>query len=102
MKFYCIADRDTVRGFQLAGIDARVALTAEEALIVFNETTMKPDCGILILTETVAAWIKLQVDAIRLERNHPLIVEISGPEGPLSGHKSLKELVQEAVGVSVG
>jgi vacuolar-type H+-ATPase subunit F/Vma7 len=39
---------------------------------------------------------------IRLERDRLLIVEIPGPEGPLSGRKSLREFVQEAVGVSVG
>ncbi|MBA4418525.1 MAG: Vacuolar H+transporting two-sector ATPase F subunit [Syntrophus sp. (in: bacteria)] len=102
MKFYCIADEDTVRGFQLAGIGAQVAATAEEARIAIDEVAAQPDCGIIIITEKVAAWIRPQVEMIRLEREHPLIVEIPGPEGPLSGRKSLREFVQEAVGMSVG
>jgi V/A-type H+/Na+-transporting ATPase subunit F len=102
LKFYCIADEDTARGFRLAGIEARVAATAEHAQAAINETAALPDCGVLIITERVAAWIRPQVEMIRLERDRPLIVEIAGPEGPLSGRKSLRELVQEAVGISVG
>jgi V/A-type H+/Na+-transporting ATPase subunit F len=102
VKFYCIADEDTARGFRLAGIEAHAVVTAEEAQAAINETAARPDCGVLILTEKVAAWIRPQVEIIRLEQDRPLIVEIQGPEGPLSGRKSLRELVQEAVGVSVG
>ena len=102
MKFYCIADEDTVRGFRLAGIEAQTASTAEQALAAINAATSIPDCGIIIISENVASWIRPHIDAFRINREHPLIVEIPGPEGPLSGRKSLREFVQEAVGVSVG
>ena len=102
MKFYCIADADTVRGFRLAGIAAQVAATAEEARAAIDNIAARPDCGIIIITEKVAVWVRPQVEMIRVERERPLIVEIPGPEGPLSGRKSLREFVQEAVGVSVG
>jgi V/A-type H+-transporting ATPase subunit F len=102
VKFYCIADEDTVRGFRLAGVGTQVAATAEEARTAINDVASRPDCGVIIITEKVAAWIRPQVEMIRLERDRLLIVEIPGPEGPLSGRKSLREFVQEAVGVSVG
>jgi V/A-type H+-transporting ATPase subunit F len=102
MKFYCIADEDTVRGFQLAGVEARVATTAEQARVAIDAAVTRPDFGVVIITEKVAAWIGQQVEMIRLTRDRPLIVEIPGPEGPLSGRKSLREFVQEAVGISVG
>ena len=102
MKFYCIADEDTARGFRLAGIEAQVATTAEQARAAIDAAAARPDCGVVIITEKVAAWIRQQVEMIRLTRDRPLIVEIPGPEGPLSGRKSLREFVQEAVGISVG
>jgi V/A-type H+-transporting ATPase subunit F len=102
VKFYCIADADTVRGFRLAGIAAQVVATAEEARAAIDNIAARPDCGIIIITEKAAAWVRPQVEMIRLERERPLIVEIPGPEGPLPGRKSLREFVQEAVGVSVG
>ena len=102
MKFYCVADEDTVRGFRLAGVAGRVVVTPDQAAAAVDEAIAQPEYGILILTEKVAAGIRQQVDAVRLERDHPLIVEIPGPEGPQPGRKSLRQFVQEAVGISVG
>jgi len=102
VKFYCIADEDTARGFHLAGIGAHVAATPQQARAAIDDAAARPDSGIIIITEKVADWVRPQIEKIRLERDRPLIVEIPGPEGPLPGRKSLRELVQEAVGVSVG
>ncbi len=102
MKFCCIADEDTVRGFRLAGVAGQVVSTPAQAAAAVEQAVAQADCGIVILTESVAAGIRQQVDAIRLERERPLIVEIPGPEGPLPGRKSLRQLVQEAVGMRVG
>jgi V/A-type H+-transporting ATPase subunit F len=102
VKFFCIADEDTVRGFRLAGIAGKVAGTAQEAAVAVQEALDRADCGVIVLTEKVAAGIRDRVDAIRLGRTRPLIVEIPGPEGPLAGRKSLRQFVQEAVGIRVG
>jgi V/A-type H+/Na+-transporting ATPase subunit F len=102
VKFYCIADADTVRGFRLAGIAGQIVTTAAQAAVALEAAVACADVGIIILTEKVAAGIRDQVDAIRLARPHPLIVEIPGPEGPMTGRKSLREFVQEAVGIHVG
>ncbi len=102
MKLYCIADEDTVRGFKLAGIDGEVAANAHEAELALKRAAGKPDLGVLIMTDVVAAEIRSLVDDIRINRELPLIVEIPGPEGPMRGRKTLREFVQEAVGVRVG
>ena len=102
MKFYCIADEDTVRGFQLAGIAGEGVATDEQAAAALAKAVEASEHGIVILTQKVAAGIRRQVDAVRLERDSPLIVEIPGPDGPLAGRKSLRQFVQEAVGISVG
>lgn len=101
MKLFCIADEDTVRGFWLAGIRGQAVSTAEQAAAAIEIATAQTDCAIIVLTESVAAKIRAQVDSIRLGRSRPLIVEIPGPEGPLPGRKSLRQFVQEAVGIRV-
>lgn len=101
MKFYCIADEITARGFQLAGIRANVASTAEQAQAAINNALARTDCAIIIITEKVALWVRSQIEMIRLGQDYPLIVEIPGPEGPLPGRKGLRDLVQEAVGIRV-
>ncbi len=101
MKLFCIADEDTVRGFRLAGIGGQAVRTTEQAATALAGAAARSDCGLIILTEAVATGIRPQVDRLRLEQSRPVLVEIPGPEGPLPGRKSLRRLVQEAVGLRV-
>lgn len=102
MKFRCIADEDTVRGFRLAGVDGVAVGSPAEAEQAVRQAAENPDIGILILTDLVAAGIRPLVDEIRINRSRPLITEIPGPDGPLPGRKTLRQLVQEAVGIRIG
>jgi V/A-type H+/Na+-transporting ATPase subunit F len=101
VRFFCIADEDTVRGFRLAGVAGQAVTSVEQALAAVENALTQPDCAIIIVTQQTAAGIHEKVETIRLERDRPLIVEIPGPEGPLAGRKSLRQFVQEAVGMSV-
>ena len=102
MKFYCIADEDTVRGLRLAGVEGRTVTSAQEASAALDAAVAEQDVGLIILTQDVAAGIRSQIEAHRLAREQPLIVEIPGPTGPLPGHLGLHQIVQAAAGISVG
>ena len=101
MKFYCIADEDTVRGFRLAGVSGQAVASAPEAAMAMETVAAQPDCAVIILTETVADSIRPQVERIRFDSPQPVILEIPGPAGPLPGRKSLRQLAQEAVGIHI-
>jgi len=101
VKFYCIGDEDTVRGFRLAGVDGQIVSSSEEAATALESAVGQRDIGVVIITDAVAADIRAQVDTIRLEREQPLLVEIPGPAGPIPGRKTLRQLVQEAVGIRI-
>ncbi|MFO7907088.1 MAG: V-type ATP synthase subunit F [Pirellulaceae bacterium] len=101
MKFYCIGDEDTVRGFRLAGIDGQVVLTDQEAEEALRSVAGRADVGVVIINDVIAAGIREEVDAFRLDREQPLLVEIPGPRGPLPGRKTLRQLVHEAVGIRI-
>ena len=102
MTFFCIADEDTVRGFRLAGVEGQVVTSPAEAAAALAAAFAQRGLSIVILTERVAAGIRAQVEALRFERDQPLIVEIPGLGGPLPGKRSLRQLVQGAVGIRVG
>jgi V/A-type H+-transporting ATPase subunit F len=102
VKFFCVADEDTVRGFRLAGVAGQVVNTPRDAAAAVTAAAERADCGVLILTENVADGIREQVETIRFGRDRPLIVEIPGPGGPLPGRKSLRQVVHEAVGMRLG
>ena len=102
MKFYCIADEDTVRGFRLAGVEGRAVADPKQAAEALDEAFKRSDVGIVILTDAVAAGIRSHVDGYRGGSARPLIVEIPGPKGPLPGRKTLRQFVQEAIGMRIG
>jgi vacuolar-type H+-ATPase subunit F/Vma7 len=99
VKFYCIADEDTVRGFRLAGVAGQAVTSAAAAASALAAAAAQSDCAVIILTETVADTIRRQVERIRFESPPPVIVEVPGPDGPSLGRKSLRQLALEAVGV---
>jgi V/A-type H+/Na+-transporting ATPase subunit F len=101
VKFFCVGDADTVAGFRLAGVQARVATTPEQTRKAVEEAAARPDCGVIIITDKLADGIRQHIEAIRLERERPLIVEMAGPAGPMPGRKSLREFVAEAVGMRI-
>jgi len=102
VKFYCIADEDTVRGFRLAGVEGRAVTTLKETEAALKAAQQDAEIGILILTERVATDLRHRVDKIRLTPDRPLVVQIPGPEGPISSRKTLRQLVQEAIGAHIG
>lgn len=97
-----MADEDTVRGMKLAGVDGQAVSSREEALAAFESASEKSDVGILVLTDVVAAELEEEIKRFRVERAHPLVAVIPGPDGPMPGRKSLRKFVQEAVGIRVG
>lgn len=102
MKFYCIADADTVRGFRLAGVPGEAVETDAEAADALARAAGRPTLGVVVLTDQVVAGIRDQVDALRMGRDRPLVVEVPGPDGRMPGRKTLREFVQEAVGIRIG
>jgi len=102
VKFFCIADADTVRGFRLAGVEGEAVETDAEAADALQRAARRPTLGIVVLTDQVAAGIRDAVDTLRMTRDRPLVVEVPGPEGRLPGRKTLRQFVQEAVGIRIG
>lgn len=102
MKLFCIADEDTVRGFRLAGIAGEAVSDPQEAVDAVRRAAAMPGLGLLVVTDVVASEAQAEIDRIRMECAQPLIAEIPGPDGPMKGRKTLREFVQEAVGISVG
>ena len=101
MKFFCIGDEDTVRGFRLAGIEGQAVANADDAAEALAGAVRRSGVGVVIITDAVAADIREQVDTVRLECEKPLLVEVPGPQGPIAGRKTLRQLVQEAVGIRI-
>ena len=101
MKYFVIADEDTVLGFRYAGVEGRVVHTPEEARTALTECVAARVAGIVILTEEIAATMQDDVNRLRFEAQTPLIVQIPGPDGPLPGRPDLLAAIREAMGIKV-
>ncbi len=111
MKYFVIGERELVLAFALVGVEGAVATNRAEALDAFNRVTGKGGAmnapvneerpKVLILTEEVS--MLLEAEALDWQRGakYPLIVEIPGINGHLSGRKTLTDSIREAVGIQV-
>lgn len=96
-----IGDEDSVLGFGLVGIQGRAVVNAEEAEQAFKSCLEDHDIGIVVITERIAELIRSLVDQYLFTKDFPLIVEIPDRQGGLSGRLSIRELVNEAIGIKL-
>ncbi len=101
MNYFVIGDEDTVLGFGLVGVAGAAASSADEAQRAFDEALKREGVGIIIITERVAETIRAAVDQYVFTEEFPLIVEIPDRQGKLPGRPSLRELVNDAIGVTI-
>jgi len=108
-----IGERELVLAFALVGVAGTVVSTRDEALDAFYRATGRGLAGagyapsaegvprVLILTEEVASMIEAEAREWQMGAEYPLIVEIPGLHGHLSGRKTLTESIREAIGIRV-
>lgn len=113
MKYWIIGERELVLGFALVGVPGTVAGSRDEAYDAFCRMTGRgnalaggtPDEGeiptVLILTEEVASMLEEEVRDWQMGDRFPLLVEIPGLRGHISGRKTLTDSIREAIGIHV-
>ncbi|KAH8741511.1 vacuolar ATP synthase subunit F [Cryptosporidium ryanae] len=97
LKVYIIGDEDTVAGFLLTGIGARDAQGKTNFLIVdsktpktqieesFREFVQQPDCGILMINQSIAEEIRYLVNTH--DKIIPTILEVPSKDKPYDAAK---------------
>lgn len=111
MEYYIIGERELVLAFALVGVKGTYATNRNQALDAFNKVTGKSSLvsapvssdipKVLILTEDISVMIEEEINEWQMQGKFPLIVEIPGLRGKISGKKSLTESIREAVGIHV-
>jgi V/A-type H+-transporting ATPase subunit F len=101
VRYFVIGDEDTVLGFGLVGVAGRVAADPDEARSAFRSAIGDSEVGIVIITEPVADTIRELVDNYVFAEDFPLILEIPDRRGRDASRPSLREVVNQAIGISV-
>jgi len=101
MKFHVIADENTVAGFRLVGLEGETVDSAEGAREALSKAFESGETGIIIITERIADSIREEIEEFMFGRAFPLIIEVPDREGPMEGRKSIREMVNSAVGIKI-
>lgn len=101
MRYHVIGDEDTVLGFGLVGVPGSVVTGQDEAMSAFRAAIADRETGIVVITEPVAAHIRELVDTYLLTEDFPLILEIPDRNGHDESRPGLREVVNQAIGISV-
>ena len=101
MKFYLIGDEDALLGFGMVGVDGIAVRSAEEASHALEQVLENPDIGIILINERIADLIREKVNQFIFKREFPLILEIPDRKGRKQNRKTLRELVNDAIGIQL-
>ncbi len=101
MKYFVIGDEDTVLGLGMVGVQGRVVRDTDGTKQAFQKALSDKEVGIVIITERAADFIRPIVDKYIFTQNFPLIIEIPDRRGNLPGRKSIREMVNAAIGINL-
>ena len=120
MEYFFLGETELVIAFRFIGIEGMAVNTSGEAIAAFRKITENDadivlsvnraeevrlpsadNCHILIMTEEVAVWLGDLLDDWQLSGRYPLLVEIPGIAGKMSGRKTLVDTIREAIGIHV-
>ena len=117
MDYFFLGDPELVTAFRFVGIHGTPVGNADDALDAFRRVTDGYDetagavlpqegpgaeyCRVLILTEEVADWLGDTLVQWQLSDRYPLIVELPGLMGRVTGRKTLVDSIREAIGVHI-
>ncbi len=99
MEYFVIGDDDTVLGFSLVGVPGIACSTDGEVRAAWQKALEDKERAVIIITSDAADRIRETVDRYLFTMSFPLVVEIPSRKGGSS--TDLRELVNEAIGVSI-
>jgi V/A-type H+-transporting ATPase subunit F len=121
VEFFFLGETELVIAFRFIGINGMAVNSSGEAIAAFRKITENEaadffssadrveavslpsadNCHILIMTEEVASWLGDLLVEWQLSGRYPLLVEIPGIAGKMSGRKTLVDTIREAIGLHV-
>lgn len=100
MDIFVIGDENTILGFSLIGIKGKIVDSVKEARSALEEAVNREDTKIILITDQWAGQMREKVDEMKM-KNEPLVMDIPGPSKAEEKGRSLRALVEEAVGFKI-
>ena len=104
MKFFVIADKNTVLGFSITGIKGIVANNKEDTIAAIKKAINQKETGIILITERLAKEIKKDINNLLCYKKNKchLILQIPDVSEAFQGKSHfVEEFVHSALGMKV-
>ncbi len=101
MRMYVIGNQDAVLGFSLVGVSGRVVRDTASLEKALSQCMEDKTIGLVLVTSDVSDLSRQHVDTMKATSLSPLVIEIPG-EATGASLPSMKELVQQVLGVRLG
>lgn len=99
MHFHFIGDETTLIGYRFAGVHGTAVTTKEEAEAAFQEVCKRKDVSVLLITDLVYSQIEELLIAHKRTGKQPFLVTVKDYKKTQVNHKTLENLIYEAVGI---
>lgn len=100
-SIYVVGDENTILGFSLIGVRGQTVKSPEQAEGALDDAVGREGVKIILVTENWAADLREKMDRLKMSGAEPLVLSIPSAE-PAAEGRSLRELVEEAVGIRLG
>lgn len=102
MRFYLISDNvDTQIGMRLAGIDGVVVHKSNEVREALLNAIADKDIAVILITEKLVKLCYELVSDYKLNRKHPLIVEIPDRHATSNITETISAYIESAIGLKL-
>lgn len=102
MRFYLISDNvDTLVGMRLAGIEGIVVHEPEEVRSELTAAMEDKEIAVILMTEKLVKLCEELVYDYKLNRRHPLIVEIPDRHAASSITENISRYIESAIGLKL-
>ena len=99
MKIIFIGNSLLVDGYKMAGIEVEAVGSPEELLKSLQSNSKRSDVGIILLDHDYSSQVKDKVDAMKLKKEIPVLLEVPGRRS--SADVDLKATISKIMGVKV-
>lgn|SRR3989338_5221722 len=100
MNACILADKETLTGFQLAGIKKCIeaAESKEELLNQFISLHREKETGIIIISQEISMKLRKEILKVLEEKSLPAVIEIPDKNGVIEGESLIEAITNKAVG----
>ncbi|MDL2327144.1 V-type ATP synthase subunit F [Ruminococcaceae bacterium OttesenSCG-928-A11] len=102
MKYFLISDNiDTLAGLRMVGVNGVVVHEQDEVRAAIQKASADEEVGLILITSRLFAEYRTMIFDYKMHQRKPLIVEMPDRHSGDNVADSIKQYIQEVVGIKL-